>query len=312
MPLAANETRDRSRSTSARKNPCGSCADECASGNAVVCGFCQIWFHVKCVEGMTPEFLKCCDAISKYYGGSSFLCVVCRKVTSMLNHSMKEMGTKVLKMETELATAKLEHQVLAEKVVNLELKSRQVEGNVQKMEGEVALGMVKAKEEVKDEMRDEMKERESKKENIVVYGLKESDETDGLKRKDEDVSMVIRMATEIGVDFKGEVKSSFRAGKKEGERPRPLIVTIEDEETRENILTNARRMSGKDEWKRVFVSHDLTWRQREEARKEEKKVREEAEKKTEEENNGGRVGKYVVVGPRGGRRLRWVVGAVGG
>ena len=119
--------------------------------------------------------------------------------------------------------------------------------------------------------------------------------------------MVIKMATEIGIDFKGEVKSSFRAGKKEGTRPRPLIVTIEDEETRESIVANARRMSRKDEWKTVFVSRDLTWRQREEARKEEKKWREEAEKKTEEENNSGRVGKYVVVGPRGGRRLRWVV-----
>ena len=151
-----------------------------------------------------------------------------------------------------------------------------------------------------------MRERESKKDNIVVYGLKESDEADGLKRKDEDASMVIKMATEIGVDFKGEVKSSFRAGKKDGDRPRPLIVTLGDEETRENILANARRMSGKEESKKVFVSHDLTWRQREEARKEEKKLRDEAEKKTEEENNGGRVGKYVVVGPRGGRRLRWV------
>ena len=186
MPLTANETRDRSRSTSARKNPCGSCSDECASGNAVVCGFCEIWFHVKCVEGMTPEFLKCCDAISKYWGGSSFLCVVCRKVTGMLNHSMKEMEAKIARIEAELVTERLERKVMAEKIENLEAKNRLVEGNVQKMEGnvqkmegEVAQGMEKAKEEVKGEMRDEMKERESKKENIVVYGLKESDSQSG-------------------------------------------------------------------------------------------------------------------------------------
>ena len=116
------------------------------------------------------------------------------------------------------------------------------------------------------------------------------------------------MAEEIGVDFKGEVKASFRAGKKaEGDRPRPLVITIEDDETREKIVANARRMAGKEEWKRVFVSRDLTWRQREEARNEEKKWKEEAEKKTEEENANGRVGKYVVVGPRGARRLRWIV-----
>ena len=154
-------TRGRLGSTATtKKNACGKCNEECASGNAVVCGFCELWFHSKCVEGMSPEFIKCCDAINKFYGGSSFLCVVCRKVTGMLNHSMKEMDSRMEQMETKLQTAELERKVLAEKVKNMESKNRQVDENVQKMEGEVASGMEKAKEEVKDEMRDEMKKRE--------------------------------------------------------------------------------------------------------------------------------------------------------
>ena len=167
--------------------------------------------------------------------------------------------------------------------------------------------MEKAKEEVKGEMREEMKEREDKKENIVIYGLKESADPDGRKRKDEDDEAVKNLATEIGVQFNGEIRSSYRAGPKtDGDRPRPLIVTIVDEETREGILTNARRLYGKDLWKKVFVSHDLTWRQREEMRKEERKLKEEAEKKTEEGNGAGREGKCIVVGPRGRRRFKWV------
>ena len=91
--------------------------------------------------------------------------------------------------------------------------------------------MEKAKEEVKGKMREEMKEREDKKENIVIYGLKESADPDGRKRKDEDDEAVKRMATEIGVPFNGEIRTSYRAGpKKDGDRPRPLIVTIEDKE----------------------------------------------------------------------------------
>ena len=54
---------------------------------------------------------------------------------------------------------------------------------------------------------------------------------------------------------------------------------IEDDETREGILANARRMSGKDAWKKVFVAKALTWRQREEMRKEEPKIREDAKKR---------------------------------
>ena len=74
---------------------------------------------------MTPEFVKCCDAMNKYYGGSSFLCVVCRKVTGMLNHSMKEMEAKMMQMEAKLTTAVLKGKIMAEKIENLEAgKSR--------------------------------------------------------------------------------------------------------------------------------------------------------------------------------------------
>ena len=233
--------------------------------------------------------------------------MVCRKVTGMLNHSMKEMEKRMTQMETKLVTAELERKHMTEKIANLESKNRQVKENVKKMEGEVTSGMEKAKEEVKDEMRDEMKKREDNKESIAVYGLKESSETDGGKRKEEDEESVKTMANEIGVVFKGGIKHSYRSGgKPEGDRPRPLIVTIEDEETREGILANARRMSGKEDWKKVFVGQALTWRQREERRKEEQKLKEDAEKKTKEDNEAGRVGECIVVGQRGRRWLKWI------
>ena len=300
-------TRGARTTSSSRKNPCGKCQDECSSGTAVVCGFCELWYHSKCIDGMSPEFIKCCDAMNKAYGGSSFLCFVCRKIIGSINHSMKDMEKRMSVIEQQLTTAMLERKCMTAKIEHLESKDKQVNENLQKMEGEVASGMEKAKEEVKGEMRDELKEREDKKENIVIYGLNESAEPDGRKRKDEDDVAVKNLAAEIGVQFNGEIRTSYRAGpKSDGGRPRPLIVTIEDEETREGILTNARRLYGKDLWKRVFVSHDLTWRQREEIRKVENKLKEEAGKKTEEGNGAGREGKCIVVGPRGRRRFKWV------
>ena len=82
----------------------------------------------------------------------------------------------------------------------------QVGENVKKIEDEVTSGMEKAKEEVKDEMRDEMRDGEQKKSNIVVYGMKESEEAEGEKRKEDDKKMVKKMVEEIGVEAKGEVK----------------------------------------------------------------------------------------------------------
>ena len=228
----------------------------------------------------------------------------------MLNHSMRDMEAKMLQMEAQLRTGELERKLMAEKIENMENKNRQVKENVMSLEGEVTSGMEKAKEEVKVEMRGEMREREEKKNNLVIYGLKESSETDGKKRKEEDEEMVKKMAAAIEVDFKGEIKSIYRArpaaGKPVGDRPCPLVVTIDDDETREGILANARRMSGKDLWKKVFVAHDLTWSQREEFRKEEKKLKDDAEKRTKDDNERGRVGKCIVVGQRGKKWLKWV------
>ena len=83
-------------------------------------------------------------------------------------------------------------------------------------------------------------------------------------------------------------------------------MTIEDDDTREGILANARRLAGKNDWARVFVARDLTWKQREEIRREEKKLKEEAEAKTKEENDKGKEGKCIVVGQRGRRWLKWI------
>ena len=108
--------------------------------------------------------------------------------------------------------------------------------------------------------------------------------------------------------MKNPVEVKFRAGKKtdgEGGKPRPLIVRIADDENRERMYRDARNLARIPELRSVFVAQDLTWAQREEARKEEKELRELAAKKTEEAKNEGKGGKYLVVGQRGRRRVMW-------
>ena len=167
--------------------------------------------------------------------------------------------------------------------------------------------METAKKEVKEEMSIERKEIEERASNLVVYGLKESEKEEAKDRREEDDDKVREMADEIGVEVKGKLEVKFRAGKKvEDGKPRPVIVKVEDDETRELLLKHARRLARNDDWKNVFISPDLTWKQREEAKKEEKKLREEAERKNEEAKNGGRTGgRWVVIGQRGKRKIVW-------
>ena len=292
-----------------KKFPCGHCKEECInkSGTSIPCGFCENYFHTKCIEGMTPEFVETCDKMNRLFGGSAFLCVICRKLATKLNKSMREVEKRMEEMEEKVKKAELERQVLASKVEKMESKSDQVKDKVVGMEKEIEAGVERAKKEVMNEIESERKEREDRSENLVVYGVKESEAEDAEERKEDDKKKVMELAEAIDVPINGELEVKFRAGKKaENGKPRPMIVRVEDEETRQKLLTNARKLARKEEWKTIYVSPDLTWQQREEAREEERKLREEAEKKTEEAKNSGRgEGKYVVVGPRGRRRLVW-------
>ena len=291
----------------AKKNPCGKCNEECKAGNGVPCAFCETWFHAKCVDGMTPEFVDCCDKLNRLYGGSAFLCFICRKLVGKLNKSFKDMEKQMSAIEQRLDKSELENKAMKEKIERMEAQTDQVRSKMGSMEKEIETGMETAKKEVKEEMSMERKEMEEKASNIVVYGLKESEKEEAKDRKEEDSEKVKEMVEEIGVETRGEMEVKFRAGKKvEGGKPRPLIIRVEDDDTREQLLKHARRLARKDEWRNVFISPDLTWKQREEARKEEKKLREEADRKNEEAKNEGRTdGKWTVIGQKGRRRVVW-------
>ena len=228
-----------------------------------------------------------------------------------MSKSMKELKEEVERLEQRIVAMEKERDQVTRRVSEVEVRTEKVKTDLEGMEKEVTNGMEKAKEEVKKEVRTEMKDQEERSENVVIYGLAESgDNTERGKEAEE--KKVKDMAKEVGVDLsQGEFEVRFRAGKKreeEGAKPRPLIVKISSGEKRERIRRNARLLSRSEEWKSVFISEDLTWQQREEARKQEKECREEADKKTEAAKNEGKQGKFRVVGPRGRRRVVYVEG----
>ena len=69
------------------------------------------------------------------------------------------------------------------------------------------------------------------------------------------------------------------------------------------MLANARKLAANQRWKKVYIDRDLTWAQRDEARKHDEKMRKEAESRTKEAEDEGRSVKYIAVGPRGKKRV---------
>ena len=196
--------------------------------------------------------------------------------------------------------------MVIQRVKGVEDESVKMKEGLQGVEQEVVSGMEKAKEEAKKEMKVEMKRRDDRNLNIAVYGIAESKEQDVNKRTEEDQTQVKEMIAQIGVEVIGEVEVQHRAGRpREGEeaRPRPVIVRIADDESRARILRNARNLARKEGWRRVFVAPDLTFEQREEARRKETELREDALKKNNDAKKEKKAVKYVVVGQRGSRHV---------
>ena len=177
------------------------------------------------------------------------------------------------------------------------------------IEKDLENGMEKAKQEVKQDMATEMKAQELRAENVVVYGVEESQKEEKEEREAEDVTKVNEVVEAIGIESRGAIEVKFRAGRKvDGGKPRPIVVKIADDETREKVLANARHLARKPEWKNVYVGADMTFKQREEARKRDAELWETANRMTEEAKNEGREEeRYVVIGQRGRDRrvVKW-------
>ena len=283
--------------------------------NSVPCSVCENWFHQKCVKGMTVEFVESCDAMMRIEGKSPFICFCCRSKVDKYGALVKEQQqeTKDARKEAleakklaedvmkELQIERLERQVLAEKIQRMEGNTVQVTTKNVEIEKEMESGMEKAKEEVKKEMATELKQQEEKAENVVVYGIKESEKEEKEEKEAEDTAKVNEMVDAIGIEVSGVIEVKYRAGKKiDGGKPRPIVVKVTDDETRSRLVANARRLGRIPEWKNVYVGNDMTFKQREEARKLDAKLWAEANRKTEEAKNEGRDSeRYVVIGQRG-------------
>jgi hypothetical protein len=286
------------------KYPCGKCDAE-VTGNSVCCNSCELWFHAGCIEGMSKEYFDNCKKTFELQGFNAFLCKICRKVWTSMKKSLKEVKDEMKEMANKIVVLELEKETLAQKLEKIEMKADKMNDRVGGVEKEVATGMEKAKEEVKKDVRSEMTEREANASNVVLYGLEETKEADPAQWRAKEQKKVEEIIQKMGVEVQGEFIVKHRAGKprEEGAKPRPIVVKVADDEMRVNIFRNAPRLSRMDDTKKVYIAPDLTPQQRDEDRKAEAKLKEEAARKNEEEKKGPGVGRWVVVGARGRRRI---------
>ena len=102
---------------------------------------------------------------------------------------------------------------------------------------------------------DEYVDRERRKCNLLVHNLPESEGNDikvfsGLVNK------------EFGI-ASPNITKAIQLGKTNPEKPQPLLVTFRDISSKRNILKHATKLQNSSSWSKVFISPDLTPKERE-------------------------------------------------
>ena len=149
----------------------------------------------------------------------------------------------------------------------------------------------------------ELREQDSRKDNIIIQNIPESEENDFDDRKKEDIENVEKLFKILDLDLDEEnIKFLKRLGKKDENNPtRPLLIGFKNSEEKEKVLGKAINLKNEEEpWCEVYISPDLTLQQR----KEDERIRTQVDMKNAEMSEEEALNfKYVVTGKKGQRRM---------
>lgn len=108
-------------------------------------------------------------------------------------------------------------------------------------------------------------DKDKRKLNVVVHNLPEESGITLAERSSLDQAAFLTVVRE-GLKLRVHTTKSFRVGKQIPERPRLLIVTIDNLEAKKDLLSMASQLKDT-KWKNIYINPDLTKQEREEGKK---------------------------------------------
>ena len=170
---------------------------------------------------MKDELYKNILATFEAIGVHVWACRACTSSIKALNARVVQMETKIRKIEESVTLNTEKIGEVAETVNTMKI-------TVQNMSEAVAL--TEPAEATKDDTYRELAERESRKTNIIIYGLKESSSPVAETRKEDDKAELLKVLGVLKPETNNEdnVKFLYRTGEREKNQeqsePRPLVV----------------------------------------------------------------------------------------
>ena len=109
-------------------------------------------------------------------------------------------------------------------------------------------------------------DKEQRKMNLVIHNMQESSGENARERASKDADKFKVMIRE-GFKLVVHTTKCFRVGKKNEDKPRLLIVTLDDREVKYEILRHARDLRNTEEYGNIFITPDQTKMEREQGKK---------------------------------------------
>ncbi len=280
----------------APKNPCIDCKKEVKT-KSISCCICQRWVHGDCVG---PETYNLVVAMTERSG---FHCWSCEGCTS----AYKQLSNACASNTREINELKQTVEDLKTKTKSNEDDISATNANVTSIQNELKERKEEAQsyaENTADQVLREINDRNSRKKNLVFYGIPEADaDLPGHTKKCQDKLEVLEVLSEVdcAVDVETNIKFAARLGKisEENHEPRPLLVGFDSEQIRNEIIGAAYKLKYS-EICDISIAPDLTAKQR----KEELRLRTEANERNESMNSeDAKNWTWKLVGPRGEQKL---------
>lgn len=239
---------------------CTKCSEE-VKFEAIECNSCHGWFHRACTSLKVREFeflTECDESIL-------WKCPDCMKVDGDGNRRITALETRMGELSSQ-TNSKMENMSGSMKLLQqqnqmiLELLKNSTE---EKIEEKITAQMSQHLEE--------KKEVEEKKNNIIIFNIEE--EKGEKENEIGDLETVKKILKTVNPDtemLQGlELSTVQRLGKKKKPdpenplRPRPIKVTLQSTDQKENILKNCRALKNS-AWEKIGISTEKTRRERDE------------------------------------------------
>lgn len=281
-----------------KKYPCLECKKNVDEGQpSVQCTICNRWIHKDC--GLGDKLYNLILEVKESMGSHCWSCEGCSIGIAKMNKMVQNHDREIRELRKDVDDLKTQQSA-----------TKDLDERVTTLSSDLESLKTQPKSD-NDAVFEEMRLRESKKLNVMIFGIDEPNPrlNDKAKKKvDEDV--MLELFEELGskLQMKDDIKFVARVGK--AATTRPVVVGFRSQEARDKIMNSGWKLSKSTVFKNVSISPDLTARQVEE----EKKLKKEAEARNEAliENDPDEAKNYTwkLVGVRGQRYIKKVENAV--